>query len=194
MAAQCFAFLRSDTLLASKIAITWPAVLGSSLIGILLIVLRAALRGRDGALVFLVGIGVFTAFAMSAAVVWAGIVPAAYAISTASLPLGMLMLLFSHFVVVAERWSLAIVSAERINADLRELIEVNSAITSEMQLDVLLARIVEVTSRILDADRSSLLLYDERTEELWSLVAEGADHARDPHGRAGRPGRPRLHP
>ncbi|WP_156678068.1 adenylate/guanylate cyclase domain-containing protein [Sphingomonas profundi] len=171
--AQCFAFARGDTLLASKIAIAWPLVLGSSLLGILTIVLRAALRGRDGALVFLVGIAVFTLFAVNAALVWSGIMPVGLGLSTASLPLGMLMLLFSHFVVVAERWSLAIVSAEHINADLRELIEVNSAITSEMQLDVLLARIIEVTSRILNADRSSLLLYDERTDELWSLVAEG---------------------
>ncbi len=171
--AQCFAFLRQDTLLASHIALTWPVVLGLSLLGILTIVLRAALRGGDGAIVFLVGIGVFTLLAVNAALVWAGIIPVGYGLSTASLPLGMLMLLFSHFVVVAERWSLAIVSAERINADLRELVEVTSAITSEMQLDVLLTRIIEVTSRILDADRSTLLLYDERTDELWSLVAEG---------------------
>ncbi|MET0269653.1 MAG: adenylate/guanylate cyclase domain-containing protein, partial [Sphingomonas sp.] len=59
------------------------------------------------------------------------------------------------------------------NADLRELLEVSSAVTSEMHLETLLARIVEVTSRILNADRSTLLLHDERTGELWSLVAEG---------------------
>ncbi|TVV76120.1 adenylate/guanylate cyclase domain-containing protein [Sphingomonas solaris] len=171
--AQCLAFSRGDTLLASHIAVAWPAVLGFTLLGVIGIVLRAVLRGRDGALVFLLGIAIFTIFSVNAALVWSDIVPDRYLLGTASLPLGMLMLLFSHFVVVAERWTLAIVAAERINADLRELIEVTSAITSEMQLDTLLARIVEVTSRILNADRSTLLLHDERTGELWSLVAEG---------------------
>ncbi|MET0376604.1 MAG: adenylate/guanylate cyclase domain-containing protein [Rhizorhabdus sp.] len=171
--AQIIAFSLADTLLASRIATYWPVVLATSLLGIMVIVSRAALRGRDGALVFLVGLAIFTFFALNAAISWSGLIPPRYLLGTTSLPLGMLMLLFSHFVVVAERWSLAIVSAEQINADLRELIEVNSAITSEMQLDVLLARIVEVTSRILNADRSTLLLYDERTDELWSLVAEG---------------------
>ena len=172
-AALTVAFAADDTLDASRIAVLWPLVCGTTLLGITAIVLRAAWRGRNGALVFLLGLGIFTFFAITAAIAMAGLVPAAALFGARSMPLGMLMLLFSHFVVVAERWTLAIVSAEQINDDLRELIEVNSAITSEIQLDVLLARIIEVTSRILNADRSTLLLHDERTGELWSLVAEG---------------------
>lgn len=167
------ALLASNTLVASQIAVSWPVVCGATLLGITGVVMRAAWRGRNGALVFLLGLGIFTFFAISAAIAMAGLMPASALLGAKSMPLGMLMLLFSHFVVVAERSTLAIVSAEQINDDLRELIEVNSAITSEIQLDVLLARIIEVTSRILNADRSTLLLHDERTGELWSLVAEG---------------------
>jgi adenylate cyclase len=171
--ALLIAFVVGDTLAASRIAILWPLVSGTTLLGITAVVLRAARRGRNGAHVFLLGVAIFTFFAISGAIAMAGLVPAGALLGAKSMPLGMLMLLFSHFVVVAERWTLAIVSAEQINDDLRELIEVNSAITSEMQLDVLLARIIEVTSRILNADRSTLLLHDDRTGELWSLVAEG---------------------
>jgi adenylate cyclase len=164
-----------STLAASRIAVLWPAVVGIAFAAMLVIVARAVMRNRDGAVVFLLGIGIFAFFFTNATIAWSGVVPPEYLLSTASMPLGMLMLLFSHFVIIAERWSLAIVNAERMNDDLRELIEVSSAITSEMRLEALLARIVEVTSRILNADRSSLLLYDERKQELWSLVAEGVE-------------------
>ena len=164
-----------STLAASRIAMFWPIVVGLAFAAMLAIVARAVIRNRDGAVVFLLGIGIFAFFFLNAAISWSGVVPPEYLLSTASLPLGMLMLLFSHFVIVAERWSLAIVNAEQMNEDLRELIEVSSAITSEMRLEALLARIVEVTSRILNADRSSLLLYDEKKGELWSLVAEGVE-------------------
>ena len=45
------------------------------------------------------------------------------------------MLLFSHIVILAERWSLAINNAEQTNIDLRRLLDVNISITSEMQLE-----------------------------------------------------------
>lgn len=167
------AFLFSTTYVASRIAVVWPIVSGIALLGASVVVLRAGRRGRPGAMILLVGFAIMTAFVLNATLGFSGIIPQRFLFGNYALPLGLLMWLFSHFIVLAERWTLAIDSAERINADLRELIEVNSAITSEMQLDQLLARIVEVTSRILDADRSTLMLYDERTDELWSLVAEG---------------------
>jgi len=34
---------------------------------------------------------------------------------------------------------------------------------------------VQVSSQIIHADRSSLFVYDERTDELWSMVAEGIE-------------------
>ena len=43
----------------------------------------------------------------------------------------------------------------------------------ELHLDLLLQRIIHATTELLDADRSTLFLYDEKTHELWSRFAEG---------------------
>ena len=52
--------------------------------------------------------------------------------------------------------------------------EIMGAISSEISLDVLLAKIMNGATELLGAERSTLFLYDDKTEELWSLVAEGA--------------------
>jgi transcriptional regulator with GAF, ATPase, and Fis domain len=91
------------------------------------------------------------------------------------MPLGMLVMLLCQIVIMAERWGGAIQAAEDTSSELRQLLDVNIAIASEIQLEALLQRIVKVTSQIIRADRSSLFLYDERTHELWSMVAEGVE-------------------
>jgi adenylate cyclase len=53
------------------------------------------------------------------------------------------------------------------------IFEVTHAISSELNLNRLLERIVSVTTEILTAERSTLFLYDAATNELWSRVAEG---------------------
>jgi adenylate cyclase len=53
------------------------------------------------------------------------------------------------------------------------IFEVTHAISSELNLNRLLERIVSVTTEILTAERSTLFLYDAATHELWSRVAEG---------------------
>ena len=85
------------------------------------------------------------------------------------------MLLFSQLVILAERWSVAIRSAEEMTVDLRRLIDISSSITAEIRLDALLRKIVEATSKFLHADRSSLFLYDAKTNELIATVAEGLE-------------------
>lgn len=62
-----------------------------------------------------------------------------------------------------------------MNEDLGRLLEVNSAVASEGHLETLLERIVGVTSRIIDAERSTLFLHDAAENQLWSLVAEGME-------------------
>ena len=173
MAVMLAAFLLAGSRGASEVAVYWPAVLLATFVGMIVIVARAALRGRDGAAIFLIGVVVFTFYMTNAALIWAGIVPPDFLLGTSAVAMGMLVLLFSHFVIVAERWSLAIVAAQRTSDELRELIEVSSAVVSEVHLETLLARIVEVTSRMVNADRCTLLLHDAKTGELWSLVAEG---------------------
>jgi len=53
------------------------------------------------------------------------------------------------------------------------LLEVTTAISQELNLQPLLHRIMDTVTEILDADRSTLFLYDAKTNELWSNVAQG---------------------
>jgi adenylate cyclase len=54
-----------------------------------------------------------------------------------------------------------------------KLLEVTNAISSMLQLLPLLEKIMETTTDILEADRSTLFLYDDKTSELWSQIAQG---------------------
>lgn len=56
---------------------------------------------------------------------------------------------------------------------LSRLLEVGKAINAEMDLDALLALIVERATGLLQADRSSLFLVDREKKELWTKVAQG---------------------
>lgn len=58
---------------------------------------------------------------------------------------------------------------------LARLVELVRSIGAERDLDVLLAKLMAAVTRELDADRSSLFLYDAETNELWSKVAQGLD-------------------
>jgi len=54
-----------------------------------------------------------------------------------------------------------------------EFLEVVSNITSEIDLTALLQKVMSEATRLLNADRSTLFLNDERTEELFTMVGEG---------------------
>jgi adenylate cyclase len=54
-----------------------------------------------------------------------------------------------------------------------QILQLSHNLAGELNLDVLLARIMHETSDLLDADRSTLFLYDRKTHELFSRVAEG---------------------
>ncbi|MBA3897272.1 MAG: GAF domain-containing protein, partial [Sphingomonadaceae bacterium] len=184
-AVQAATLALGETLLASKENRAFILIIAAILAYMVAVLVRAVARRRDGALIFLLGVLVFFATVLMVATVAYGILPSDRVTGIDFTAYGMLILLFSHIVILAERWSLAIIDAERTNDDLRQLLDVNSAITSEMQLAALLKKIVEVTSKILHADRSSLFLYDEKADELWSLVAEGVEtrQIRFPAGR-----------
>jgi adenylate cyclase len=60
--------------------------------------------------------------------------------------------------------------------ELREevrILEMSQSLMGELQLDVLLERIMRATTGLLDADRSTLFLYDRKSDELFSRFAEG---------------------
>jgi phosphoserine phosphatase RsbU/P len=53
------------------------------------------------------------------------------------------------------------------------LLELSKALGSTVDLDALLRVIVEKTSHIVDAERTSIFIYDSVNERLWSRVAQG---------------------
>ncbi|NCO36035.1 MAG: hypothetical protein AUJ92_17550 [Armatimonadetes bacterium CG2_30_59_28] len=56
--------------------------------------------------------------------------------------------------------------------NMNALLAVSEALGSEIQLDKLLQIILDRTTEVMDAERSSLFLYDETTNELWSKIAQ----------------------
>jgi len=59
--------------------------------------------------------------------------------------------------------------------DLRTLLEISRALMSEQDRDRLLERIMTHTTRLLDAGRSSLFLFDPERDELYSRIAQKSD-------------------
>ena len=134
----------------------------------------AALRSRPGAAVYLLGMIFFFGSMIYTDFKSNDFLPPTWT-SLDLMPMGMMVMLLCQIVIMAERWGGAIETAESTSGELRQLLDVNIAIASEIELNALLRRIVTVTSQILRADRSSLFLYDARTDELWSMVAEGVE-------------------
>jgi adenylate cyclase len=63
-------------------------------------------------------------------------------------------------------------------ASLREevhMLEVTHDLAGEIEIDVLITRIMQAASKLLGADRGTLLLSDDKTGELWSRFAEGLE-------------------
>jgi len=61
--------------------------------------------------------------------------------------------------------------------DLEGLLEVVKALAVEKDLDRLLNLIIKQTTQVCDAERSSLYLYDEETNEIWTKIAQGMSSA-----------------
>jgi adenylate cyclase len=56
-----------------------------------------------------------------------------------------------------------------------EFLDIVSSVTSEIDLSVLLGKVMSEATRMLDADRSTLFLNNEKTNELWSEVGKGLE-------------------
>ena len=54
-----------------------------------------------------------------------------------------------------------------------EFLDIVADVTSEIELSALLQKVMGEATRLLKADRSTLFLNDEKTNELWSEVGEG---------------------
>ena len=57
------------------------------------------------------------------------------------------------------------------------ILEVTHELSGELNLDALLERIMGATTELLDADRSTVFVYDAKTNQLWSRFAEGMETA-----------------
>lgn len=55
----------------------------------------------------------------------------------------------------------------------KQIYHVGQIITSEMNMDALFELIIDQTNQIMGTERGSVFLYDEKSAELWSLVATG---------------------
>ncbi len=162
-----------DTVMLSR-ASQWAASYRTlAFVGMLAVVVAACVRRRDGALVFLFGLGSFVLALIYTDIVANLQLP--QVLGHSLVPVASLLLLFSQLVILAERWSSAIDASERSNADLRRLLDVNISISSEIDLGTLLKKIVKVTTAVIHADRTSLFLHDEHTGELAAVVAEGVE-------------------
>ncbi|HKD22912.1 MAG TPA: adenylate/guanylate cyclase domain-containing protein [Rhizomicrobium sp.] len=171
-----FLFLRGDTMAASHLIVYSIIFSGLTMLYVIAVVAAATIRGRDGGLIFLLGFVAFVVPFLGQLMFRAGVTGGGHnPIGDQFVPIGMLMLLYSHLVIMAERWSVATRSAEEMTVDLRQLIDVSSSITAEIRLGALLRKIVEATSKFVHADRSSLFLHDAKTGDLIAFVAEGLE-------------------
>ena len=64
---------------------------------------------------------------------------------------------------------------ERQIENMKAVVDVAKAMARFIKVDDLLIFIVGETTKVMDADRSSLFLFDEKTNELWSKIAQGVD-------------------
>jgi len=53
------------------------------------------------------------------------------------------------------------------------ILDVSNELAGELKLEILIARIMRATTELLNAERSTLFVYDRKTNELFSLFAEG---------------------
>ena len=71
---------------------------------------------------------------------------------------------------MSETMSASVAARELRN--LNAILEVSRALSSEVQLDSLLHVIMGKTLEVMEAERTSLFLYDEQRQELWSKIAQ----------------------
>ncbi|MEW5683440.1 MAG: adenylate/guanylate cyclase domain-containing protein [Pseudomonadota bacterium] len=57
----------------------------------------------------------------------------------------------------------------------QQILEVTQDLAGELLLEVLIGRIMTATTQLLSAERASLLVYDEKADELFSLYADGLE-------------------
>lgn len=134
---------------------------------------RAWWNGRTGAAIFSIGVIGFLAIVSMSTVLYTGWVLENQLPVFAFAALGPMFLLFAQIIVMAERWGTAITDMEKKNIELKRLLDINTSISTEIELEPLLKKIVGVTSQVIAADRSTLFVREPATGNLISVVAQG---------------------
>lgn len=70
------------------------------------------------------------------------------------------------------------VSINKKLQDLQELLEVSKAMSLEKDFDRLIDLIVDAANRVMEAERSSLYIYDQKNNELWTKIAHATERFR----------------
>jgi adenylate cyclase len=83
---------------------------------------------------------------------------------------------------------------KQIREQEREFVRVVSEVSAEIKLGLLLKRVMGEATRMLNAERSTLFLHDDKTDELWSEVGEGPRIEPDPPAEPPRHRRARCTP
>jgi adenylate cyclase len=69
--------------------------------------------------------------------------------------------------------TLFVLRTEKLRQQEAEFLQVVSDVSSEIQLVPLLNKIMAAVTKMLDAERSTLFLYDEKTDELYTEIGQG---------------------
>ena len=77
--------------------------------------------------------------------------------------------------VVALQSAQVIERVERVRKQELEFVNIVSEMTSDIKLGSLLQKVMGEATRMLNAERSTLFLNDEKSKELWSEVGQGLD-------------------
>jgi HD-GYP domain-containing protein (c-di-GMP phosphodiesterase class II) len=64
---------------------------------------------------------------------------------------------------------------------LRLLLKISSEMTKDKDLKKILLKLTNITKELLEADRCSIFLNDEKTNELWTIIAHGVKEIRIPN-------------
>ena len=78
----------------------------------------------------------------------------------------------THTATVLEATQMSEQARDTLREEAR-ILEITKVVSSELNIEKLLRKIIGIATELLDAERSTLFLHDPQTNELWSRVAEG---------------------
>jgi sigma-B regulation protein RsbU (phosphoserine phosphatase) len=90
-------------------------------------------------------------------------------------PLLALFRLHARLASMALRDAELVSSTQRTLSKLSFLVEATKALNSTLDFSELLGRILDVAKNQVEAERGTLFLLDEKTNEIWSLIAHGLE-------------------